>query len=76
MIQQLPIDQVFPEKTLKEAFDIGQDHEKLKALCERDIEQINANVGHENDPDYLAYILEYAMNQLAAQPQPHGESLH
>jgi hypothetical protein len=42
-------------------------HRKLTALIAPHMEQINKNLGQINDTEYLAYAIEYALNQGSTQ---------
>lgn len=55
---------LFTEEELHEAEAIGSDHARLRdEIVAPAIERINGVTGQENDADYLAYALEYAIQE-------------
>ena len=62
-MKKLPVGEIFPEIVLKKASKLKEKkHNLLLKIIKDHIEEINKLTGQENDPKYLAYVLEYAFN--------------
>lgn len=65
------IGEIFSKEQIEKAIQIYQKHGDMSVIpihseiTEPGIEEINARVGHENDPMYLAYCLLFALANSA-----------
>lgn len=69
MVKTATIDQFLTVAQINEAIDIWKEHRNerqtfheliLEKVVRPNMAQINKRLGQENDPDYIAYMLEFA----------------
>ena len=65
-MKQITIDKFLTEEQIKQAIKL----KKAKSICDQiikpNIKHINELLGQENDPRYLAYVVEYVINSDCA----------
>ena len=62
-MKRLPLGRIFPDIVLEKASRLkDKKHTLLLEIVKEHIQEINEKTGQENDPKYMAYALEYALN--------------
>lgn len=61
-MKRITIDQFLSDDEIKRAFKCKTVAEICSEIIEPNIEKINRKLGQENDPMYLAYLVEYVIS--------------
>lgn len=63
-MRKISIDQFLTEEQIKKAVDLKRAKDICKEIIEPNISEINKKIGQENDPMYIAYMVEYVVSLL------------
>lgn len=60
-MQTVKITDILTDEQIHRAVELGRAQEICSEIIKPNIEEINLKIGQQNDPMYLAYMVEYAL---------------
>ena len=64
MAKQIPLSDIILDQEMLDACVQAVDHEELVKVVQDNLTAINQRTGQDNDPAYLAYLIEFVVKQV------------
>lgn len=71
-MQTVTIQTILTDEQIYKAIELGRAQEICSEIIKPNIEEINNKIGQQNDPMYIAYMVEYALVSIKQTMQPTG----